>query len=323
MYLRVKYAETENGICVLRCYGYEQTLVIPDELMGHPVTELAPYACSSSDPGDRWKKYEIQETVLHEEEKLPGEEQELTGELLTEVYLPKHLKRIGTYAFYFCRQLKILHAQGELEDIEGGAFMWCKGLNRLTFRNIPWENKVVYNVLSEFTQELEASLFFADGTTLTLTFPEYYEESVENTPARIIDTYWHGSGYKYRQCFPERKLDLGGYDRLFPYAVANELPDTCLQLALNRLKYPLSLTEEAAGQYRKFLADHGKELVKRAVQKEDPDLLALMEEQGLLSEELTAFATSYAAERGAAEVGSFLMDYRRRHSGRRKKTFEL
>ena len=209
MYLRVKYAETENGICVLRCYGYEQTLVIPDELMGRPVTELAPYACSSSDPGDRWKKYEIQETVLHEEEKLPGEEQELAGELLTEVYLPRHLKRIGTYAFYFCRQLKILHVQGELEDIEGGAFMWCKGLNRLTFRNIPWENKVVYNVLSEFTQELEASLFFADGTTLTLTFPEYYEESVENTPARIIDTHWHGSGYKYRQCFPERKLDLG------------------------------------------------------------------------------------------------------------------
>ena len=156
-----------------------------------------------------------------------------------------------------------------------------------------------------------------------MTFPEYYEESVENTPARIIDTHWHGSGYKYRQCFPERKLDLGGYDRLFPYAVANELPDTCLQLALNRLKYPLSLTEEAAGQYRKFLADHGKELVKQAVQKEDPDLLVLMEEQGLLSEELTAFATSYAAERGAAEVGSFLMDYRRRHSGRRKKTFEL
>ena len=63
--------------------------------------------------------------------------------------------------------------------------------------------------------------------------------------------------------------------------------------------------------------------VSAKVQKEDPDLLALMEEQGLLSEELTAFATPYAAERGAAEVGSFLMDYRRRHSGRRKKTFEL
>lgn len=108
---------------------------------------------------------------------------------------------------------------------------------------------------------------------------------------------------------------------LMPWPMSCRTP--AWQLALNRLKYPLSLTEEAAGQYRKFLADHGKELVKRAVQKEDPDLLALMEEQGLLSEELTAFATSYAAERGAAEVGSFLMDYRRRHSGRRKKTFEL
>ena len=323
MYLRVKYAETEKGICVLRCYGYERTLVIPDELMGRPVTELAPYACSSSDSGDRWKKYEIQETVLHEEEKLPGKEQELAGELLTEVYLPRHLKRIGTYAFYFCRQLKILHVQGELEDIEGGAFMWCKGLNRLIFRNIPWENKVVYNVLSEFTQELEASLFFADGTTLTLTFPEYYEESVENTPARIIDTHWHGSGYKYRQCFPERKLDLGGYDRLFPYAVANELPDTCIHLACNRLKNPLSMTEEAKRQYQEFLREHGKELVRDAVKQEDLECFLFMEKQGFLDEELAAFAARLAAERGAAEVGSFLMDYRRRHSGRRKKTFEL
>lgn len=99
---------TESEICgdrkwdrVLRCYGYEQTLVIPDELMGRPVTELAPYACSSSDPGDRWKKYEIQETVLHEEEKLPGEEQELAGELLTEVYLPRHLKRSAPMPFIF------------------------------------------------------------------------------------------------------------------------------------------------------------------------------------------------------------------------------
>ena len=230
MYLRVKYAQTETGICILRCYGYEQTLVIPDVIDGRPVTELAPYACSSSDPGDRWKNYEIQETVLHEEEQLPGEEQELRGERLTEVYLPRHLKKIGAYAFYFCRKLTTLHVQGELEDIEGGAFMWCKGLNRLTFHNVPWENKVVYNVLSEFTQELEASLYFTDGTMLTLTFPEYYEESVENTPARIIDTHWHGSGYKYRQCFPERKLDLVGYDKLFPYAVANELPPVEISL---------------------------------------------------------------------------------------------
>lgn len=323
MYIRIQYAKIKTGICILRCYGYEQTLVLPDKIEGCPVTALAPYACSSSDPGDRWKNYEILETVLHEEEKLPGEARMLCGEELTEVYLPRHLKKIGAYAFYFCRKLRTLHVQGELEEIEGGAFMWCKGLNRLTFRNVPWENKVVYNVLSEFTQELEAELYFTNGTTLTLTFPEYYEESVENTPARIIDTHWHGSGYKYRQCFPERKLDLTGYDKLFPYAVANELPDTCVQLALNRLSYPLSLSEEAAVQYREFLAGHGKELVKRAVQQEDPDLLALMEEQGLLSEELAAFATQYAAERGAAEVGSFLMDYRRRHSGRKKKTFEL
>ena len=101
--------------------------------------------------------------------------------------------------------------------------MWCKGLNRLTFRNIPWENKVVYNVLSEFTQELEASLFFADGTTLTLTFPEYYEESVENTPARITETHVHGCGHRYRYCFENTQLLFREYDSLFPYMKARKM----------------------------------------------------------------------------------------------------
>ena len=63
--------------------------------------------------------------------------------------------------------------------------------------------------------------------------------------------------------------------------------------------------------------------MKQAVQKEDPDLLGLLEVQGDLSEELSGFAIQDAAVGGAAVVGSFLMDYRRRHSGRRKKTFEL
>ncbi|MEI3188319.1 MAG: hypothetical protein V8S38_01210 [Lachnospiraceae bacterium] len=128
MYLRVKYAETENGICVLRCYGYEQTLVIPDELMGRPVTELAPYACSSSDPGDRWKKYEIQETVLHEEEKLPGEEQELAGELLTEVYLPKTSEKNRRLCLLFLQAIKNPSCAGRTGRYRGRRLYVVQGI---------------------------------------------------------------------------------------------------------------------------------------------------------------------------------------------------
>lgn len=34
-----------------------------------------------------------------------------------------------------------------------------------------------------------------------LVFPEFFEEAVENTPARILETHTHGSGMWYRNCF--------------------------------------------------------------------------------------------------------------------------
>lgn len=40
-----------------------------------------------------------------------------------------------------------------------------------------------------------------------LLFPEHYEEAVENTPARILETHHHGAGGYYRQCFYNRELD--------------------------------------------------------------------------------------------------------------------
>ena len=41
-----------------------------------------------------------------------------------------------------------------------------------------------------------------------LIFPEHYEEAVENTPARIVETHYHGSGGDYRQCFYGQGIKL-------------------------------------------------------------------------------------------------------------------
>lgn len=58
--------------------------------------------------------------------------------------------------------------------------------------------------------------------TARLMFPEFYEEGVENTPARILETHVHGSGILYRNCFQGRKIDFYQYDNAFPHAMAQE-----------------------------------------------------------------------------------------------------
>ena len=105
MYLEIDYEERNAGIRIWRCRGYGEVLKVPEMLEGKMVTELAPYALSSSRPAEEPDPSVIKHVVLKPEEKGFGEPSELCGKQLTEVYLPSGLRLIGDYAFYFCRNL--------------------------------------------------------------------------------------------------------------------------------------------------------------------------------------------------------------------------
>ncbi len=92
-----------------------------------------------------------------------------------------------------------------------------------------------------------------------LIFPEFYEEGVENTPARILENHVHGSGILYRNCFRGRVLDFAQYDALFPHARAWESRELVLRMALARLRAPQGLTQMAREQYEAYLAEHAAE----------------------------------------------------------------
>lgn len=61
------------------------------------------------------------------------------------------------------------------------------------------EQSGLKEILSEVGEELRVHLY--GKVEAMLWFPEYYEEGVENTPARILMTEVHGSGLYYRNCF--------------------------------------------------------------------------------------------------------------------------
>ena len=65
-------------------------------------------------------------------------------------------------------------------------------------------------VLAEVAEELTVE-YCCDGGRAVLVFPEFFEEGVENTPARIIEHHTHGSGMYYRNCFVNRKLQFDEY----------------------------------------------------------------------------------------------------------------
>ena len=117
--------------------------------------------------------------------------------------------RIGAYAFYNCSGLRKLSCQSTVDDWGAGVFTGCTGIASLDIC-VREEGKSCFReILSELRQTLDVDYRREDGTLLAkLVFPEYFEESVENTPARIIMREMHGCGHMYRYCFDGTRFDV-------------------------------------------------------------------------------------------------------------------
>lgn len=50
---------------------------------------------------------------------------EISGNIVKELILPEHLRKIGRYAFYNCFSLRKISFGGELRDIGAGALTGC------------------------------------------------------------------------------------------------------------------------------------------------------------------------------------------------------
>ena len=171
--------------------------------------------------------------------------------------------------------------------------------------------------------------------TARLMFPEFYEEGVENTPARILETHVHGSGILYRNCFQGRKIDFYQYDNAFPHAMAQESGEFVLQLALWRLRYPKELSERARECYLDFLKNHVREYAEFLVKSRQIEEIRLvcrtLEEEkneletagGMALDCFLEALTEWAGKKQYAEALSFVMDYRHVHHAPVKKRARL
>lgn len=242
---------------------------------------------------------------------------------LKKIDLPKGIEIIEDYAFYRCTELEEIYLYEGIRRLGCGAFMGCKKLKKIVVRDAASDIHFLTEMLYDFQYEITIELYYRDGSFAKLVFPEYYEEAVENTPARIIDNVFHGSGYKYRQCFRNRQLDYEKYDSLFSYAVAQEFSSTCISMALNRLCNPCQLKEGAKNRYLSYLQEKGRELADILCREDRLEEIEALAGQGFFTEELLELFQTRAASSGRAELVSYLLNYRMEHFRPVKKSFSF
>lgn len=210
----------------------DEIVVVPETVGGYPVTELGAYVMAESD--------------------------------VEELHLPPEIKKIGAYAFYGCEKLRQIHCFGRIADLGAGLFAGARNVEFLDFTFFDGERSCLKDLLSELRQTLrvqahEISASPGKGAReARLIFPEYFEDSVENTPARIVPVQTHGCGHRYRYCFVKNQFQYKDYDELFPHVKVQEPEELVTELALGRLLYPEGMTERHGKMYREYVAEHWK-----------------------------------------------------------------
>ena len=213
-----------------------------------------------------------------------------------------------------------------------GVFTGCR-LKEVEIDFFEGTQSCLKEILTDIRYEIMATLRYPEGETAKVLFPEYYADAVENTPARIVETHYYGSGGDYRECFYRRTMDFDKYDRMFILSRARDEEEVTANLAAARLLYPYMLSEKSKEQYRSYIKEHIKLLAGEWIKmiSENKTMSAgepfLMIEyclrEHLFTGESMEEAISQAVLYGQAELAGRLMEEQKLHFRKKKKTFDL
>lgn len=323
MGLTIHYKKEKKGLRLVRCYGNDAFVALPNQADGQPFKVLGDYAFSE------WKKQEEEDVQIYKtnEDTLFDHNKELLcGNRIESVRLPNQMEELGKYAFYGCSRLKKLTFSDALKSTGTGVFNGCK-LRQVEIFCDHGKATCLKEIVGEVRYELFVTLHYRteEGSveTAKLVFPEFYEEAVENTPARIIEKYFNGSGYKYRQCFMRREVDYQAYDQLFSSAVVEERPELVSEIAVSRLRYSYRLSSKSNSEYTAYIKEHAQEIAVGFVKNQDLEALRFMTAKNLWSEPAMEAAMEQSAGQQDGECMSYLMNEKLRLFPPKKKIFEL
>lgn len=335
--MKIQYRTRNDFIEIVRCFGTDSKVVLPDTVNGVLVCSVAAYAFSARKTVE---EEDVQEYDTGDSFLTHGEEYLLAGNKIEEIVFPDTVKEIGNYIFYGCKELKKLEFSDTLTQIGSGAFTGCGKLKYLKVHLRRGKKSCVKDILGELWQRIDVT--FLDETkdgeslsnhakrTIQLVFPEHYEEAVENTPARILFTQHHGTGNNYRQCFYNKEMDYRKYDELFGLATAQDKQEVLVDLAFCRLRFPYELTERHEKVYDEYIRENLTEIIRYFVEWDDLERLRLISVRRLWSESALYEAVRIASAAGNTEMTGLLMDelhrlFPKKNQGKagRKKRFEL
>lgn len=355
--LEILWRPAGAGAQILRVFGHDLEVVIPDTIEGRLVTEVGPYCFSAS---DRCPKEGVSFTHLgqgvsslpeyfpkgvkkdsphcHQEPTMPA----ICGNYVESITLPDTVTTLHNAAFYNCRKLHTLSVGPNIQSIGSDEFMNCHKLVHLLVRSGYDEKNGVGLILERITTDIEVTYqpvhlpemnqapnqpVHLPGTEQTskcvLFFPEYYEWLNEISPAHIFSRTVEGEGLRMRKAFQGKVIDLGKYDQCFDSTLMRETDDNIVHIAWNRLRYPHRLSEEMKRAYEEAIRARYDVVIKRILKQREIDQLEFLCGSFDPGQELLAGWMEKCILEEWSEGAAFLMEKKRKQGSFAEKSFDF
>lgn len=266
----------EGGARLLRVYGLQPELELPEEIEGYPLKEIGSYCFAAV---EHLPENEIRTTVVGDVERSENYLYSLSGDKLEKIVLPDTVKIIHDLAFYNCRKLCCIQTGAEVSEIGSDVFMNCRSLTMLELRCGIGESSGAGVILSRVASELEVRFLGQQGKRkeeepeAVLLYPEYQETYDEIAPAHIFGRNITGEGFRARQLFSQGRVQLEQYDEIFAKASVEESVITSGRMALYRLQYPAGLADRHREKYEDYLRQNAQELGEFFVRRRERNIL--------------------------------------------------
>ncbi len=271
----------QAGIEILGYEGTVRKLTVPETIEGLPVLSIGRHAFTDKNTG------------------------------IEEITLPKTVRCIRAFAFYFCSDLRRLILWDSVDDYYDGAIRTSAGLCDIELEMRENRYELVRRILEDSDRKLRVLFRFPDYA-LQLVFPDYNNNSVEDTRAQTFHIHIEGSGFSYRECVRNNGIRIREYDSLYRRALSADNLRISIEIAVGRLMYPAELTEASADAYRAHIRSAMDTALELSMQPENADWLELFMREELLDEAGLDKALKLVSERRMTAMTGLLMDYRRR-----------
>ena len=86
-----------------------------------------------------------------------------------------------------------------------------------------------------------------------------------------------------------------------------------IRVALNRLHYPIDLTDEKKEMYRSYIVRSAKNAVKLCIDTDDMELMHILETIGVIKKSNINELLEYATEKKAVQFTAYLLEYKESH----------